>query len=119
LSQWRYYFFEAVSHKRFSERVYFAYRENVGGDADQRSELLRYAEKYGVGVVEMQIDDDDFKKIRNWSRLTDAEKTTIIDSFVEVVPAPFEAISIRDKIIFLKQVGVNSKQDLYSFGINP
>lgn len=119
LNQWRYYFFEAVAHKRFSERVYFVYRGNAGGLLDHRESLVRYAEKYGVGIVELQIDDDGYKKISDWNKLTDADRTEIIDSFVEVVPAPFEAISIREKIDFLKQLGVNSKRDLYSFGARP
>lgn len=116
LNQWRYYFFEAVSHKRFSERVYFVYREETSSESIQKAELMRYAEKYGVGIIEIQIGESDYKKIRDWPKLSDADKADIIESFVEIVPAPFEAISVRDKISFLRQLGIKSEMDLYNFG---
>lgn len=116
LNGWKYYFFEAVSHKRFAERVYFIYRDDGDFNAEQRLEILRYAEKYGVGVVEIQLPDGEFEKIQNWQKMTDQERVGVLDLFVEIMPAPFEAISARDKIDFLRQLGVASKADLYSFG---
>lgn len=115
LSQWRYYFFEAVSHKRFSERVYFVYRTQEH-DPEETEELRRYAEKYNVGLVELQLSDADHDSLTKWDKLSDDDKTTLLEYFVEIMPAPFEAISIRDKIGFLKQVGVDTKSDLYTFG---
>lgn len=120
LSNWRYYFFEAVSHKRISERVYFVYRSRSDVASELKSELLRYAEKYGVGLIELQIGDDEYNSLTvattSWSKRSESEKTRVLEAFVELVPAPFEAISIRDKISFLKQIGINSKPDLYRFG---
>ena len=116
LQNWRYYFFEAVSHKRFSERVYFVYRDAGEAAIDQRLELLRYAEKYGVGVAELQLTDADFDSLKSWSAMSEDDKIEILESFVELVPAPFEAISVRDKINFLKQIGIGSKPEMYSFG---
>ncbi|WP_146111611.1 hypothetical protein [Defluviimonas denitrificans] len=60
LSNWRYFFFEAVSHKRISERVYFVYRSRSDIANELKSELLRYAEKYGVGLIELQMDDGEY-----------------------------------------------------------
>ncbi|WP_299152396.1 hypothetical protein [uncultured Tateyamaria sp.] len=116
LHQWRYFFFEAVSHKRFSERVYFVYKTEEH-DPKETEELRRYAEKHNVGLVELQLSDDDHKKLTKWSKLKDSEKSALLEYFVEIMPAPFEAISVRDKVSFLKQMGVSSKKELYSFGI--
>lgn len=52
---WRYYFFEAVAHKRFAHRAYFAF--GCGTDEPnvtkvQDFHMMReYAEKYGIGIV--------------------------------------------------------------------
>lgn len=114
--QWRLYFFEAVSHKRFSERVYFVYRDDGNISRDDRDELFRYAEKYNVGVVEMQMEDKDYKKMITWDTLSVPEQAEILEKFVELVPAPFEPVPTRDKISFLKRIGISTKADLYSFG---
>lgn len=115
LVQWRQYFFEAVSHKRFSERVYFIYRA-TGDDIDEADELRKYAEKYNVGLVSMELSEDDYKSLIRWDRLKEEEKSALLEYFVEIMPAPFEAISIRDKITFLKQLGIGTKSELYTFG---
>jgi hypothetical protein len=115
LVQWRQFFFEAVSHKRFSERVYFIYR-TIDQDTDEDEELRKYAEKYNVGLVKMELSEDDYKSLTNWKKLTEEDKINLLDYFVELMPAPFEAISIRDKITFLRQIGISNKSELYSFG---
>jgi len=116
LSQWRYYFFEAVSHKRFSERSYFIFR-STPGENEHRNELMQYAEKYGVGVVEIELNDDEFDKLPRWNSLEGSEQIQFLDYIVERVPAAFEPISIREKIEFLKRLKINNKKDIYEFGI--
>ncbi|WP_299726990.1 hypothetical protein [uncultured Tateyamaria sp.] len=116
LTLWRQFFFEAVSHKRFSERVYFIYRA-TNQDADQVEEIRKYAEKYGVGLVSMELTDDDYESLRNWKRLEEDDRSALLEYFVEIMPAPFEAISVRDKIQFLKQLRITTKSDLYTFGM--
>ncbi len=116
LKGWKYFFFEAVSHKRFSERVYFVFRSNGDTDSEVRLEMLKYAEKFGVGVVEMQLDQDSDNDLKNWAKLNDEKKVELIDSFLEIVPASFEAISARDKIAFLRQIGIESREQLYGYG---
>jgi hypothetical protein len=118
LTNWKYYFFEAVSHKRFSERVYFIFRSTDGIENELRLEVLRYAEKYGVGIVDLQLNDEDYTKLRLWDKLSFEDKAQILDAFVEIAPAPFEPISVRDKINFLEILGLDTKQSLYLFGDN-
>ncbi len=115
LVNWRLFFFEAVSHKRFSERVYFVYLDS-GQNAEAAEDLRVYAEKYNVGLVRMELSDADYKSLTRWNKLKDEDKSAMLDYFVELMPAPFEAISIRDKIAFMKQIGISSKKELYSFG---
>lgn len=114
LNNWRYFFFEAVSHKRFSERSYFVYRDDTGGSHE--SELRQYAEKYGVGLVKMDFSDDDVKNLAKWKAIGDVDKVQYLEAFVEIIPAPFDPISVRDKVNFLNQIGVVKKKDLHEFG---
>ena len=70
LSSWRTWIFEAVSHKRFSERVYFAVRTN-DPDGSEISELARYSEKYGIGLLIIDLLDSDYRKLTNWTSISD------------------------------------------------
>ena len=115
LHNWRYFFFEAVSHKRFSERVYFAYRTNTSKPKDE-DELVAYAEKYGIGLVRIELSDDDFEKLPQWGMLENSEKANLLDLCVEVVPAPLETVSLQEKISFLRRIKISSKVDIYEFG---
>ena|GEM_PF-5611924 len=115
LKQWRYYFFEAVSHKRISEQVYFVFRSD-NDDLNEVEELKRYSEKYGVGLVELQLDDQQYASLANWKTLTDDDLTNLLERMVELMPAPVEPLSIRSKISFLRQMKIKSKSDIYRFG---
>jgi hypothetical protein len=114
LSNWRYFFFEAVSHKRFSERSYFVYRDDSGGSHE--NELRQYSEKYGVGLVKMDFSDDDVKTLAKWKTISEVDKVQFLEAFVEIIPSPFDPISVRDKVKFLNQIGVVKKKDLHEFG---
>lgn len=115
ITDWKQFLFEAVSHKRFSERVYFAFRTEGELQAKDRIEMQRYAEKYGIGLVNLQVDNDSYKSLTNWDKKNEEFKVGILENFVELAPAPFEAISIRNKIDFLKQLGISKKSDIYNF----
>lgn len=112
LNQWKQYFFEAVAHKRFSERVYFVY---VGRESEEtRLELLTYAEKYDVGLVEIQITEDQFSGICEGYKLEDA--ASLFDNFVEIAPAPYDPVSVKDKVDYLRRMGLTERRSLYEFG---
>ena len=66
--------------------------------------------------MNLEIPDEEHEKLPKWDKMSEAERTAYLEYFSELMPAPFEPMSIRDKIGFLKQIGINSKADLYSFG---
>jgi hypothetical protein len=111
-SNWKYLFFEAVAHKRFSERSYFIYRTN----GDYVDELSFYAEKYGVGLVVVDLSDELYDKLPNWKNMDENEKLNFFEAVDERVPAPFSAISLKEKTEFLKRIGISEKKELFSFG---
>lgn len=115
LSNWRYFIFEAVAHKRVSDRVYFLFRTS-GESQAEISDILRYAEKYRIGVVEFQVSNDDFERLPQWTNLGVQDRLSFVERFVEHMPAPLDPISIRDKVSFLRQIGISKKPEIYSFG---
>lgn len=116
LDQWRYYFFEAVSHKRFAERVYFSYRSD-GSKLQDEKEIISYAEKYGVGIIRMEFDAEYYDKLANWGNMEEAEKFELIDKFVEVVPAPFDPVPLAEKIALLERLKITDRASIYKFGL--
>jgi hypothetical protein len=115
LKNWRYFFFEAVSHKRFSERSYFIVRVD-GEQKEEIRELSTYAEKYGIGLVIVDMEQSSFDHLSNWSKIPELERVEMLNSIEEYIPARFEPISLRDKIVFLRRIGITSRKDIYQFG---
>lgn len=116
LSNWRQFFFEAVSHSRFANRSFFIFRTAEDLDSEEKSELMKYAEKYHIGLVEIQLTDEDYAKLPGWKSLSDEDKGAIDNSFVEHYPAPFVHVAAEDKVAFLRRLGLQRRSDLYKFG---
>lgn len=112
---WRQWFFEATSHKRLSERSYFVF-VTLEDDYDLEEDFYIYAEKFGVGVVIIELDKDQQEKLRNWEDLSEANKLQLVDQVNERIPAPFSPMSPREKADFLQQIGINQKDDLLRWG---
>ncbi len=114
-TNWQYYFFEAVSHKRFAERVYFCFRT---GGSDQKTLLnvLDYAEKFRVGVLQIELGEDQYLSLQKWDAMPDVDKLQLVDQVVEVAPAPYDPVNLSDKLDFLERVGIKFKEDIYTFG---
>lgn len=59
---YQYDFFEAVSHKRFSNRVYFSFASTANFLRENSDELRYYSELYGVGVVVIALEEPHFNE---------------------------------------------------------
>lgn len=116
LTDWGQYFFEAVAHKRFSNRVYFAYRA-TGQEGSGDKDILSYAERFRVGVLRLDISDDDYRNLVSWPQFTDEQKIVYLENIVEEVPAPYEIVPLEEKIKFMRNLGLSDKDNIYSFGL--
>jgi len=121
LIDWKKLFFEAVSHKRFADRVYFAFAYGAEtptvSDIEEYDELRAYAEKYRIGVVVVFFDPDTYAKLVNGSQ-ADLDGLSLDEGRVEEVwPAVLDPSSPFSRDDFLCRVlGVNNLDALYSFG---
>ena len=88
-AKWEKDIFEAISHKRFSNRSWFCYRVS-NNDAQLPEGMKYYAERYRVGVVQINLSDNELEHLR------DGEKAPLdfIDRVVERVPALYDYVPL-------------------------
>lgn len=84
LMNWRAEIFEAVAHKKFSNRSYYAFRCSEYELQENRRALLEYAERFRIGLLAITKESDD------------TEALSIAD-IQEIVPAPYDWASPFDQ----------------------
>lgn len=115
---WRYYFFEAVAHKRFAHRAYFAFAvgsdEPSIADLDGVSELREYGEKYGVGLLAIFIPSEDYKNLVSGADPKIDDDAILIQ---EIWPAIHDPVSPSAVSSFLRDVlELADDRSLYEYG---
>lgn len=111
---WEQWIFEAVAHTRFSNRSYFCflYPENLFNKLDS-TDLKLYAEHFGVGILIIEIDGNDYLKVKEKKSVKiNTEKLRII----EYCQAPFTSVNIKFRKKFLKSLDILDLNKLYKFG---
>lgn len=124
VNNWRREFFEAVSHKRFSNRAYFAFaypaKEATPASLElipEYAEMRKYAEKYKVGLIAVLVQPEKYNML-----VKDDLKQNFEISLDEVVvlelwPAVFDFVSFSDINYFLVEVlELKSLAEIYQFG---
>ena len=109
--------FEAVAHKRFANRVYFA----LVAKATQKihTEFRVAAERFNVGILVVRLQDNDFEVLLRGdvSNLELSEENANIE---EYWPAMFEAVPAKGIDTFLREtLDIDRHDKLYQFGIDP
>jgi len=117
--QWRYYFFEAVAHKRFAHRAYFVFAQGSDepslAEVADAAELREYGEKYHVGVLVVFVPVDRYKAMINGttSDLTLALEDVVIE---EVWPALHDQVTPAAQTSFLQRtLSLSEDADIYRF----
>lgn len=107
LNNWRKEFFEAVSHKRFSNRAYFAFAVGAKEPSIQSireyEQLRSYGEKYNVGILAVFMDAKDYQQLikDDVSKLKLALDDVIV---TEIWPAMYDLVSTSDLYFFVTKV---------------
>lgn len=110
MEDWRMYIFEAVSHKRFSDKVYYMFGSADDKPISEIEDMFYYAEKYKIGLCKIIITED----IMKWNSLDEGKKLEIMDnSIVELFPAPIDSSLIREKMKFLDNLGVKTQIGIF------
>lgn len=119
-SSWRKWIFEAVSHTRFADRAYFIFRTDENSKVQDIEDLLFYAERFGVGLVQMPMSDELAGNLKKINKLSSdefsREVADYVDAFVELFPAPSNRVPLSEKAKFLFNLGIDNEQKLWAFG---
>lgn len=113
---WRRWIFEAIAHKRFSDRSYFAFpyvSRDVSIDLiDDMPAMKAYAERYKIGILVVFVDPGEYTRLKR-----DGAQEPLLDAsqIVEAWPGLYDPASMREKDTFLRDVcSVSQLEDLYT-----
>lgn len=111
---WEKLIFEAVSHRRFSNRAYFAFAHPAEFYLKlPLSKMRKYGELFKVGILVILIPGDQLKNLD--TAIEDDDQTDII----EIISAPLIYVSPEYQTAFCRAQGVNNSQDLFRWGKKP
>jgi hypothetical protein len=114
LAQWEYWFFEAVAHRRFANRAFFAFPmpEEL---ADKAPRQLRYmCELYHVGALAIVMEDNAFAELQQGklSKTLTLEDVTVH----ELSGAPWTRVSLEYQKLFCKALDIEDLSALFRWG---
>lgn len=108
-------FFEAVSHRRFAHRTYFAFAHPADQVAKIPSEMRYYSDLYGVGVLVIEMDTKDFDDLM--SKKPRSSPYTLNDVDIrELYSAPFHHVQPQYTAAFLDNLEINDPVRISTFG---
>lgn len=116
---WKYWIFESIAHKRFSNRPYFAfaYPEEMLNKIDP--DLKQYAEIYGIGILVLPLAKDVYDDINKKNSKTNPDKISEYSStdVIEISSSQYSPTYYHFRGRFLKAIGINSEKELHDWGL--
>lgn len=117
---WQRAFFEAVSHTRFSNRVYFAFPYPAEEDETPKPKEFRdmrvYGEKFGVGIIAILLTKSQYEQL---TRDKIESLTFKLDETrqMEIWPALSNVVMASEQRRFIREVlKIRKAADAYTFG---
>ena len=117
---WERDIFEAVSHRRFANRAYFAF---ACPDAFYVKlplpEMRYYAELFKIGILVILLKDDDFEKLDSGQEVSFDDDTSDTIDVIEINSAPYEYVQPKYQQEFCEALKIKTPHDLYEWGQKP
>lgn len=115
LNDWERVFFEAVSHRRFATRAYFAFPLPESGQAKIPDDMRYYSELYNVGVLVIILTDDDYQMYQkgNLGLLAGYEPSDV----VEALSARSAYVPLSQQRRFCEAISIDDMQSLMRWGL--
>lgn len=99
---WERMIFEAISHKRFSNRSWFCYR--VKSDEEPLPKGIEYySERYKVGVVQIYLTDTEMVDLKGKKK----EPLDYIDRTIERTPALYDYVPLREQKAVIERASIS------------
>lgn len=113
MDDWEKWIFEAIAHTVFSNRSYFAFVHSEDHINKLPHELRHYAEKFGIGILVLAVEPEDYIKIQKKEPFELSDDNHRI---VEYVPAPYQNPHLKFQKRFLEGLNVHDQKDLLNYG---
>lgn len=117
LDTWEKWIFEAVSHRRFANRSYFAFAHSAETVSKIPQDMRYYAELFNIGVLVISVDDNTFKELLNGD-LTESLESDKVD-IVEIYSAPYNFVQAKYQHKFCTALGIQNMKQFYQWGTPP
>lgn len=117
MKNWKYWIFESVAHKRFSNRTYFAFAHSEEFLNKIDPDLKHYAELYGIGILILPVTKELFDKLNSDKKITEKidEEYTSTD-IIEYASAHYHRTNYHFRGRFLEALGITSERELHKWG---
>ena len=114
LDNWERHIFEAVSHRRFANRSYFAFAHPEETISKIPQDMRYYAELYNIGVLVLSLENETFDKLIKGTLQNPCEFDEV--DIMEIYSAPYNFVQPRYQIKFCDAVGITCVKELYQWG---
>jgi hypothetical protein len=112
---WEYCIFEAVAHRRFSNRVYFALAAPQEFLTKLPRDLRYYAELYKIGILVLLLQTRDFEALVSGSRREDFSEEDV--TVRELYTAPYMFVQAPYQKRFIEQgLGIGNMKGAFDWG---
>ena len=116
LANWKGEIFEAIAHKRFADRVYFAFALPIDEVEKRYGELVEYAEFYGIGLLVLEMEPEVWERYNK--KAPNIAKDLKLLEFREIYHAPQNHYLDQARKAFLDGLRLKTWDDLYRFVAN-
>lgn len=114
---WKYWIFESVAHKRFSNRTYFAFAHSEKFLNKIDPDLKHYAELYGIGILILPVEQELFDKLNSEKNLSfKLEDEYTSTDVIEYASAHYQRTNYHFRGRFLKSLAITSDKELHNWG---
>jgi hypothetical protein len=115
LDNWEQLIFEAISHRRFANRSYFAFAHEEEMIKKIPSEMRYYAELYNIGVLVLSMDNEKYRELHE-GKLTEPLSSEDVE-IIEIFSAPYNFVQPKYQLDFCKDaLKISCLKELYSWG---
>ncbi|MDP3008453.1 MAG: hypothetical protein Q8N30_05215 [Methylococcales bacterium] len=114
LDNWEVLIFEAISHRRFANRAYFAFAQPEETANKIPSEMRYYAELYGIGILVLSVDDTKYKQLHDGD-LSEPLKAEDVE-VIEIFSAPYNFVQPKYQLKFCEALDISCLKKLYHWG---
>jgi hypothetical protein len=112
---WRKWIFEAISHRRFANRSYFAFAHPAELIKKLDSELRYFSELYQIGIVVVAMEQQQYDQLQ-LGELKDAVEVEEVE-IIELYSAPYTPVQPRFQKQYLhKNLKITSTPDVARWG---